>query len=97
MQATKTLTGKALRAKCSLLPVTRNMEVPLNIMLNLFYSFVCSIFCYASEILGNMNAERIEQVQRKFCKLMLYVKRSAKNLAILSEFWRLPMRNERKL
>ena len=44
MQATKTLSGKALRAMCSLLSVTRNTEVLLNIMLNLFDSFACSIF-----------------------------------------------------
>ena len=71
MQATKTLSEKALRAKCSLLPITRNIEVPLNSMLNLFHSFVCSIFCYVSEIWGFINAERIERVQRKFCKWML--------------------------
>ena len=47
MQAIKTLSGKALRAMCSLLSITRKMEVPLNIMLD---SFVWSILCYASEI-----------------------------------------------
>ena len=85
MQATKTLSGKALGAMCSLLSVTRNMEVPINIMLNLFDSFVCSILSYASEIWGFMNAERIERVQRKFCKWMLNVKQSTNNLAIVSE------------
>ena len=85
MQATKTLPGKALRAMCSLLSVTRNMEVPLNIMLNLFDSFVCSILSYVSEIQGIMNAERIERVQRKFCKRMLNVKQSTNSLAIVSE------------
>ena len=63
MQATKMLSGKPLRGMCSLLSITRNMEVPLNIMLNLFDSFVCSILSYASEIWGFMNAERIERVQ----------------------------------
>ena len=97
MQATKTLSGKALRAMCSLLSITRNMEVPLNIMLNLFDSFVCSILCYASEIWGFMSAEMIERVQRKFCKWMLNVKRSTNNLAILSELGRLPLCIERKV
>ena len=55
MQATKTLSGKALRAMCSLVSITRNMEISLNIMLNLFDSLVCSILCYASEIWGFMN------------------------------------------
>ena len=97
MQATKTLSGKALRAMCSLLSITRNMEVPLNIMLNLFDSFVCSILSYASEIWGFMNAERIERVQRKFCKWMLNVKQSTNNLAIVSELGRFPMCIERKI
>lgn len=97
MQATKTLSDKAIRAMCSLLSITNNMEVPLNIMLNLFDSFVCSILNYASEVWGFTNAERIDRVQRKFCKWMLNVKQSTNNLVICSELGRFPMIIERKV
>ena len=43
IQATKTLSGKALRALCSLLSITKQLDIPLNIMINLFDSNVCSI------------------------------------------------------
>lgn len=95
IQATKTLSGKALRALCSLLSITKSLEVPLNIMINLFNSFVCSILHYASEIWGFTSAIRIDRVQRKFCKWMLNVKQSTNNLAICSELGLYPTFIER--
>ena len=73
IQATKTLSGKALRALCSLLSITKHLDIPLNIMVNLFESYVCSILNYASEIWGITSAMRIDRVQRKFCKWTLNV------------------------
>ena len=50
IKATNTLSGKALRAMNSLLSITKTMQVPINIMLNLFDTFVLSILNYACEI-----------------------------------------------
>ena len=85
IQATKTLSGKALRALCTLLSITKSLEVPLDIMIKSFNSFVSSILLYASETLGFTSAIAIDRVQRKFCKWMLNVKQSTHNLAICSE------------
>ena len=97
IQATKPLSGKALRALCSLLSITKHLDIPLNIMINLFDSYVCSILNYASEIWGLTSAMRIDRVQRKFCKWTLNVKQSTNNLAICSELGIYPLIIERKV
>ena len=81
IQATKTLSGKALRALCGLLSITKSLEVSLDIMIHLFNLFVSSILLYASETWGFTSALTIDKVQRKFCKWMLNVKQSTLKLA----------------
>ena len=97
IHATKTLSGKAIRALCSLIAITKSLEVPLDIMINLFNYFVCSVLLYASEILGFTSALRIDRVQRKFCKWMLNVKQSTNNLSICSELGLYPLIIERQV
>ena len=97
IQAAKTLSGKAIRALCSLLSLTKSMEIPLNIMINLYNSFVCSILFYACEIWGFSSAISIDKVQRKFCRWMLNVKQSTHNLAICSELGLYPLVIERQV
>ena len=62
------LAGKALEAMNALFYITKNMQVPVNIMFNLFDSFVQPILTYSCEIWGFAAAEKIERVHRKFCK-----------------------------
>jgi hypothetical protein len=50
MNATKTLADKALKAMGSLFAITRDLEVPVNIMLNFFDSYVASILNYSKEV-----------------------------------------------
>lgn len=97
IQASKILSGKAIRALCSLFSITNPMEVPLNIMINLYNSFVCSVLMYASEIWGFSSAISIDKVQRKFCRWMLNVKQSTHNLAICSELGLYPLVIERQV
>ena len=73
IKATNTLAGKALKAMNSLLAITRCMKLPINIMFNLFDSFVLSILNYSCEIWGFTRAENIERMHRKFCKWLLNV------------------------
>lgn len=95
MHATSTLVGKALRSMNSLLNITNKIDVPINILLNLFDSYVLSILNYGCEIWGMSKAENIERVHRKFCKWILNVKMSTNSLALYSELGRFPLYIER--
>ena len=91
IKATNTLAGKALRAMNCLFTITRSMQVPTNVMFNLFDTFVLSILNYACEIWGFSNAQNIERVHRKFYKWFLNVKMSTNNLSLYAELGRFPL------
>ena len=74
-----------------LFTIARSMQVPTNIMFNLFDTFVLSILNYACEIWGFSNAQNIERVHRKFCKWFLNVKMSTNNLSLYAELGRFPL------
>ena len=83
-QATNTLVRAALRAMGSLINLTKDYDVPIHIVCNLFDSYVGSILKYNCEVWGFNQAENIERVHRKFCKKLLNVKTNTNSLAILS-------------
>ena len=58
IKATNMLTGKALKAMNALFSITKHMQVPINIMFNLFDSFVQPILNYSCEIWGFATAEK---------------------------------------
>lgn len=91
IKATNTLSGKALKAMNSLLSITKGMHLPIDIMLNLFDSFILSILNYNCEIWGFSRAENMERVHRKFCKRLLNVKISTNNLSLAGELGRFPL------
>ena len=97
MKATKTLSGKAIKALGSLFSITNTLEVPINIMCNLFEAFVCSILNYGCEIWGFSKADDVEKVQRKFCKWVLGVKQTTNNLSVCGEMGRFPLFIERRI
>ena len=97
MNATKTLADKALKAMGSLFAITRDLEVPVNIMLNLFDSYVASILNYSSEVWGFIKAENIERVHRKFMKWLLNVKMSTTSSAVYGELGRFPLYIDREI
>ena len=90
IKATNTLAGKALKARNSLLAITRCMKLPKNIIFNLFDSFVLSILNYSCEIWEFTRAENIERVHRKFCRLLLNVKMSTNSLSLYGVLGRFP-------
>lgn len=92
MQHAKYLSDKALKAMHSLLQITKDMEIPVNIMLQLFDSLVASILNYGCETWGFLNAECVERIHRKFLKYILNVKLSTNNYAIYKELGRYPLR-----
>jgi hypothetical protein len=95
MQAANTLAGKGLRSLHSLWAIVRSMKVPINILFNLFDSYVLSVLNYGAEVWGCINSEVIERVHKKFCKWILNVKQSTHTLALYSELGRFPLYIER--
>ena len=91
IKATSTLSGKALKAANSLLQITKDKEVPVDVMFGLFDSFVTPILNYACEVWGFIRADNIERVHRKFCKWVLNVKPSTSSLALYGEVGRFPL------
>ena len=87
-KATSTLSGKALKAMNALFSITKTMQVPVDIMFNLFDSFIAPILNYSCEIWGFSRAENIERVHRKFCKWLINVKMSTNNLSLAGELGR---------
>ena len=91
VKATNTLAGKALKAINSLMAITKEKEVPIDIMLSLFDSFVGPILNYGCEVWGFARTDHLERVHSKFCKWLLNVKPSSSNVAIYRELGRLPL------
>jgi hypothetical protein len=91
IQATNTLSAKALRAMKSLFTITKSLNVPVKIMFYLYDAYVALILNYGKEMWGFTKAENIERVQRKFCKWLLNVKTSTNSNALYSEVGRYPM------
>ena len=63
-KATDALVDKALKAMHALLFVTKNMDMPIDIMFNLFDAYVLPILNYASETWGFQTANNIERVHK---------------------------------
>ena len=91
IHATDALFGKALRAIYSLFSITKNIEVPVQVMFSLFDAFVGSILGYNCEVWGFARAENMERIHRKFCKWLLNVKMSTNSLALYAEVGRFPL------
>ena len=62
----KTLSGKGLKTLGALIDMTRGMVIPVNIMLDLFDSFVSSTLNYGCEIWPFTNSDNLEKVHWKF-------------------------------
>ena len=75
----------------ALFSVTKTIQVPVDIMFNLFDSFIAPILNYSCEIWGFSRAENIARVHRKFCKWLINVKISTNNLSLAGELGRFPL------
>ena len=81
----------------SLFNITKDINTPINILLQLFDSLVASILYYGCETWGFLNAESIERIHRKFLKYLVNVKMSTCNYAIYKEFGRYHLSIERHI
>jgi hypothetical protein len=93
--ATNTLKGKELRAMSSLFNVTRDKQVPIDIMFNLFDAHVLPILNYTCEVWCSISSENLEIVHRKFFKWLLNVKMSINTLSLFAEVGRFPLNSSR--
>ena len=75
----------------SLFCITKDMEVPINVMFKLFDSYVLSILNYDCEVWGFIAATNIERIHRKFCKRLLNVKLSTNSMSLYAELGRLSL------
>ena len=91
VKATNTLAGKSLKAISSLMAMTKEKEVPIDIMFSLFDSFVGPILNYGCEVWGFARADNLKCVHRNFFKWLLNVKPSTSNVALYGELGRLPL------
>jgi hypothetical protein len=82
--ANNTLKSKALRAMSSLFNVTRDKQVPIDIMFNKFDAYVLPILNYSCEVWGCIPSENLETVHRKFCKWLLNVKMSTNTISLFA-------------
>jgi hypothetical protein len=85
---TNSLKGKAQRAMSSLLNVTRDKQVPFDIIFNMFDAYVLPILNYSCVVWGSMQSENLEIVHRIFCKWLLNVKMSTNTLSLFAEVGR---------
>ena len=97
MQNAKYLADKALKAMHSLFDITKDVDTPVNIMLQLFDSLVVSILNYGCESWGFLHAESIERIHRKFLKYILNVKTSTNNYGVYKELGRYHLSIERHM
>jgi len=84
-----------LRSLYSLKSILREVQVPVNILFNLFDAYVLSVLNYNSDVCGFNNADSIGRVHKKFCKSVLNVKSSTNSFAIYGELGRFPLIIER--
>ena len=89
--ATNTLYGKATRAMNSLFCITKDMDVPINVMFKLFDAYVLSILNYNCEVWGFIAATNIERIHRKICKRLLNVKLSTNSMSLYAEVGQFPL------
>jgi hypothetical protein len=78
-KAKKKLVDQARRAMFSVIKKARKLFLPISVQLHLFNTMVVPILLYGCEVWGIENVQIIEQLQLRFCKLILNLKRSTPN------------------
>ena len=86
----KSICGLGSKAMYSLLNMLDKWSLTAKLKLKLFDSMVSSILNYGCEVWGFHPGDCIDKLHLKFCKLILGVKRSTNNNAVLGELARFP-------
>ena len=75
----------------SVLRKSRSLHLPIDLQIKLFDSLVLPILLYGSEIWGYENHENFENLQRKFCKLILNVSNKSSTNMVFGDLGRYPV------
>ena len=86
------IASQANRAVFCLLKKAKNLLLPIDIQIEMFLKTVKPILLYACEICGHGNVEILEQVQLKFLKSILNLKKSTPNCIVYGETGVLPLK-----
>jgi hypothetical protein len=87
----KALVDQASRAMFSLLSKSIVLNLPLDVVLDLFDKTIYPILTYGCEIWGYGNIQVIERLHLKFCKYLLKLKSSTPNCMVYGELGRTSM------
>ena len=88
--AIKDLCSMAERAMYSLYKKARSLQLPIDIQFNLFDRVVAPIMLYSCEVWGFSNIYPVENLHRKYCKMLLKLRSSTPNIMIYGETGRFP-------
>ena len=89
--AHKDLSDRASRAMFALLKKCKILNLPLDIILDLFDKTIIPILTYGSEVWGVENFDILQKVQLKFYKLVLKLRVSTPNLMVFGETGHFPI------
>lgn len=92
LAAKKYIASQASRAMFSLLKKARSLLLSLDIQIELFQKTIRPILLYGSEVWGFGNLNILVQVQLKFLKHILNVKKSTPNCIVYGETGVLPLK-----
>lgn len=94
LKTKKYIAEQGSKAMYSLLSRVRKLDLPFDIIIDLYNKMVLPVLLYGCELWGYGNLEVIERVQLKFFKSLYYLKRSTPNFMIYGEFGIFPLRIE---
>jgi hypothetical protein len=87
----KHLQSQGTKAMYCILRKGRKLQLPIDVLIHLFDTTVVPILLYSCEVWGSENCEILEQVQRKFCKHILSLKKSTPNCIVYGETGQYPL------
>lgn len=92
LAAKKHIAAQASRAMFCLLKKARSLLLPVDIQIEMFEKTVKPILLYGCEVTGLSNIDILEQVQLKFLKHILNLKKSTPNCMVYGETGVMPLR-----
>ena len=94
--AQKDLIDRASRAMFSLLKKSKNLNLPIDLILDLFDSTVVPVLIYGCEIWGHDMIENVTKLQLRFYKFVLKFRQSTPNIMVFGETGKFPIEIEIK-
>ena len=92
LAAKKHIAAQATGAMFCLLKKARSLLLPIDIQIDMFEKTVKPILLYGCEVIGTGNIDILEQVQLKFLKIFLNLKKSTPNCMVYGETGVMPLK-----